>query len=128
MGPGNDISAAAALSCFHVFALQSRGAFDVRWCRGGITEKIFAPWQERLEAKDNVRLQGGARVSGIEKTAIVDTDKKLSVSIVGEEEPLLADAVILAVGATSAARLTDASPFLSSLPSCQRFDELRGVT
>ena len=127
MGPGNDISAAAALSCFHVFALQSRGAFDVRWCRGGITEKIFAPWQERLEAKDNVRLQGGARVSGIEKMD-GDVDKKLSVSIVGEEEPLLADAVILAVGATSAARLTDASPLLSSLPSCQRFDELRGVT
>ena len=43
MGPGYDISAAAALSCFHVFALQSRGAFDVRWCRGGITEKSFGP-------------------------------------------------------------------------------------
>ena len=48
MGPGYDISAAAALSCFHVFALQSRGAFDVRWCRGGISETIFLPWQQRL--------------------------------------------------------------------------------
>jgi len=30
MCPAYDCSAAAALSCFHVFALQSRGAFDVR--------------------------------------------------------------------------------------------------
>ena len=61
MAPGYDVSAAAALSCFHVFAMQSRGAFDVRWCRGGITEKIFVPWQRRLEERGNVALQGGAR-------------------------------------------------------------------
>ena len=86
MAPGYDISAAAALSCFHVFALQApsrltppispasplhhfcissasrlhlfqsrlhlprqaRGAFDVRWCRGGISERIFTPWQRQL--------------------------------------------------------------------------------
>ncbi|CAM9933065.1 unnamed protein product, partial [Heterosigma akashiwo] len=57
MGPGRDISAAAALSCFHVFALQARGAFDVRWCRGGITEKIFDPWAEKLLAGGRVALR-----------------------------------------------------------------------
>lgn len=30
MAPGVEVSGAAALSCFHVFALQARGAFDVR--------------------------------------------------------------------------------------------------
>ena len=127
MGPGEDISAAAALSCFHVFALQSRGAFDVRWCRGGITEKIFVPWQERLEARGNVRLQGGARVSCIERDA---DSGRLAVAILGDEgdEPLLADAVVLAVGATSAAKLVSASPALSALAACRRFDELRGIT
>ena len=51
MCPLYDCSAAAALSCFHVFALQSRGAFDVRWCRGSISERIFEPWRAQLERR-----------------------------------------------------------------------------
>ena len=35
---------------------------------------------------------------------------------------------MLAVGATSAARLCESSPLLASLPATQRFGELRGVT
>lgn len=41
MCPAYDCSAAAALSCFHAFALQSRGAFDVRWAKGNLSELIF---------------------------------------------------------------------------------------
>ena len=134
MAPGYDVSAAAALSCFHVFALQSRGAFDVRWCRGGIGEAIFAPWQERLTARDNVEMRGGARVEAIERQA----DGRLAVRTAGRPgqsaadadapAPLIADAVVLAVGATAAARLAEASPALSSLPAAARFGELRGIT
>eukprot|EP00966_Prymnesium_polylepis_P225016 5204598-Prymnesium_polylepis.1 len=126
MGPGYDISAAAALSCFHVFALQSRGAFDVRWCRGAISERIFAPWQARLEARGNVQLQGGARVTSVEREQ--GGGGRLAVSVQGQEEPLVADAVVLAVGATAAAALAEASPALSALPAARRFGELRGIT
>ena len=127
MGPGYDISAAAALSCFHVFALQSRGAFDVRWGRGGLTPSIFLPWQTQLEARGNVELRSGARVAGISGG---DGDgARLSVAVVGQEDaPIDADAVVLAVGATSAARLAEASPALRDLPSCARWSELRGIT
>jgi uncharacterized protein with NAD-binding domain and iron-sulfur cluster len=129
MGPGYDISAAAALSCFHVFALQSRGAFDVRWCRGGISEKIFSPWQARLEARGNVRLEGGARVSTISSlNAEEEGGGLLSVEVLGRDQPFEADAVVLAVGATSAARLVQQSPMLEGLPATRRFAELRGVT
>ena len=88
MGPGYDISAAAALSCFHVFALQSRGAFDVRWGRGGLTPSIFLPWQTQLEARGNVELRSGARVAGISEG---NDGSPLSVAVVGQEDaPILA--------------------------------------
>ena len=78
MCPAYDCSAAAALSCFHVFALQSRGAFDVRWCKGSISEKIFDPWQIQLEQR-GVEVRGGARVTGIEEccasTTVGDDDE-----------------------------------------------------
>lgn len=154
MGPGEDISAAAALSCFHVFALQSRGAFDVRWCRGSISELIFEPWkvhrqppiskiapsviscmpsvgffvrlslsQKRLEARGNVRFEAGARASGITRD-----DSAIVISVGGWAEPLYADGVVLAVGATSAARLLEGSPMLAALPGLHRVDEWRGIT
>lgn len=132
MAPGSDLSAAAALSCFHVFALQSRGAFDVRWGRAGLSESIFKPWQARLEAKSNVRLQTGARVASIERCDAADGDTGgggLKVFVEGASEPLVADAVVLAVGATAAAKLTEASPALSALPSTAAFGTtLGGVT
>ena len=53
----------------------------------------------------------------------------LQVSLVGEDtEPLVADAVILAVGGTAAARLAAASPAMKGLPACAGFEGLRGVT
>mmetsp|Transcript_21327 Transcript_21327/g.30541 ORF Transcript_21327/g.30541 Transcript_21327/m.30541 type:complete len:669 (+) Transcript_21327:165-2171(+) len=128
MCPAYDCSAAAALSCFHVFALQSRGAFDARWCKGSISEKIFEPWQDQL-VKRNVSIRGGARVSSIEKnesgkyTVSLDTASEDEVG-----DTIECDAVVLAVGATAAGRLAASSPALSSLPATKDFDKLRGVT
>ncbi len=128
MCPAYDCSAAAALSCFHVFALQSRGAFDARWCKGSISEKIFEPWQDQL-VKRNVSIRGGARVSSIEKnesgkyTVSLDTASEDDVG-----DTIECDAVVLAVGATAAGRLAASSPALSSLPATKDFDKLRGVT
>jgi len=97
MTPGYDCSAAAALSCFHAFALQAAGAFDVRWCRGSISEMIFDPWVEQLQQQQQqqqdssctktttgaaVEIRGSARVTSItENTAAAgattgETNKK----------------------------------------------------
>lgn len=127
MCPAYDCSAAAALSCFHVFALQSRGAFDVRWARGSISEKIFGPWQKQLERR-GVIVTGGARVSSIEK----HKNGRYAVELASAPEDLgntiECDAVVLAVGATAAGKLAATSPAISSLEATRDFDKLRGIT
>ena len=47
--PGNQCSAAAALGMAYFFVLKEQTAFDVRWCRGNVGEKIFTPWCEELK-------------------------------------------------------------------------------
>lgn len=124
MTPGYDCSAAAALSCFHVFALQSRGAFDVRWCRGTISEQIFNPWAAQLKARGNVNIRGSSKV-----TSMSNSNSTGYNVVVNEDETLECDAVVFAVGGTSFKRL------LPSCPPLQKFDhisqncnKLRGVT
>eukprot|EP00957_Ditylum_brightwellii_P210793 15365405-Ditylum_brightwellii.AAC.1 len=130
MGPGYDISAAAALSCFHVFALQSKGAFDVRWCRGSIAERIFNPWAEQLMRSGKVKIKGGSKVTSITEASNEDvkSGSKFKLSINEGEEILECDAVVLAVGGTAVNNIVAASPPVSDLDVVADFDKLRGVT
>jgi len=133
MTPGYDCSAAAALSCFHVFALASKGAFDVRWCRGSIGEKIFNPWTERLLTKKqgNVKIQGSTKVSSITKKknddgtyyeiVVVDNNKKKK----EETTTIECDAVILAVGGVA---LKNINFYPQQPPKLEHIDRFRGVT
>jgi uncharacterized protein with NAD-binding domain and iron-sulfur cluster len=125
MTPGYDCSAAAALSCFHVFALQSKGAFDVRWCRGTITEKIFDPWSRILRER-NVTVQGSSRVTAI----VEDAERKMFTVSVNNETDKRCDAVVLAVGTTAARRLAVSCPPLTALSQTNEWDgsTLRGIT
>ena len=124
MCPGYDCSAAAALSCFHVFALQSKGAFDVRWCRGGITEKIFDPWAEKLLARGNVDIRGSSRVSSV--TQISGDQYRVTLSN-GQDE-IDCDGVIFAVGGVSMGKIVATSPETNELLGSQGFEKSRGVT
>eukprot|EP00980_Cylindrotheca_fusiformis_P030275 scaffold24618_cov127-Cylindrotheca_fusiformis.AAC.8 len=126
MTPAYDCSAAAALSCFHVFALQARGAFDVRWCRGAIAEQIFDPWARKLESGGNVKIRGGAKVTFIEEVH-AEGGCQLRVEI-NEEESATYDAIILAVGGTAVKKLVSCSPLLKSLPASENFNQFRGTT
>jgi phytoene dehydrogenase-like protein len=125
MTPGYDCSAAAALSCFHVFALQSKGAFDVRWCRGTISEKIFDPWSRQLRAR-NVTIQGSSRVTALRENT---TNRILTVTINNQTE-VQCDAIVLAIGTTAAKALVQSCPPLASIPLTAKWDDttLRGVT
>eukprot|EP00977_Amphora_coffeiformis_P007420 scaffold1605_cov158-Amphora_coffeaeformis.AAC.3 len=123
MTPAYDCSAAAALSCFHVFALQSRGAFDVRWCRGSIGEKVFDAWVKKLP-DSVVSVQGGTKVTHLEKR---QDDSKYIVTLNDDESNrITADAVVLAVGAVSAGRLAATCPALK--PWEKDWSQLRGIT
>jgi len=96
-----------------------------RWCRGSISELIFSPWQKQLEDR-GVTFRGGTRVSSIEKKENKDTN--FAIYLDGESESIECDAIVLAVGAVAAGRLTSSSPALSSLQTTRNFDKLRGVT
>jgi uncharacterized protein with NAD-binding domain and iron-sulfur cluster len=132
MTPGYDCSAAAALSCFHVFALQSKGAFDVRWCRGSIGERIFNPWSEQLQEKGGVNIRGSSKV-----TAIVEQQeegkKKYKVTV-NEDETIECDAIVMAVGGTAMKRLVPSCPPLENHTNKNNdnkkinWNSLRGVT
>jgi uncharacterized protein with NAD-binding domain and iron-sulfur cluster len=122
MCPGYDCSAAAALSCFHVFALQARGAFDVRWCRGTIANVIFNPWVQQLTAR-GVHIQGSAAV-----TAIAELDDHRFAVTVNDVQTIECDAIVFAVGITAAKRLLSSSPPLAAVKETAKWNQLRGVT
>lgn len=133
MTPGYDCSAAAALSCFHVFALQSRGAFDVRWCRGTITEKIFNPWTKVLQDRGNVKLRGAAKVTSITENAANTnssdpSSSKYKVMLNDGDDIIDCDAIVFAIGGTSLKALTPACPPLTKLPIAKKWQSFRGVT
>ncbi|KAL7577571.1 hypothetical protein ACA910_015099 [Epithemia clementina (nom. ined.)] len=129
MCPGWDCSAAAALSCFHVFALQSRGAFDVRWCRGSITEKIFNPWVQHLQKGGKVHIRGKSKVTGVEEVLSKGSRPYLVTINNDSNDQIACDAIILAVGATTAGRLIDACPPLKVIEGLSRnWKQLRGIT
>jgi uncharacterized protein with NAD-binding domain and iron-sulfur cluster len=121
MTPGYDCSAAAALSCFHVFALQSKGAFDVRWCRANLAETIFDPWAERL-LENNVEIRRNSKVTSISQ---LDDSGPYHISI-NNETTIECDAIVLAVGGTAMSKLVTQSPPLKSLSIA--WNKIRGVT
>ncbi len=125
MTPGYDCSAAAALSCFHVFALQSKGAFDVRWCRGSISEKIFNPWSKKLIATGHVNIRGGSKVTSIEE---IEEEKGRFRITIGGGDWIDCDGIILAVGGTAMKRLLPTSPLLARSPNAEGWKQFKGVT
>lgn len=127
MTPGYDCSAAAALSCFHVFALQARGAFDVRWCRGTISERIFNPWAKKLSSTGNVNIRGGSKVTSIEEVNGDNSGRRFRVTVNGEDS-IACDAIVFAVGGTAIKRLLPTSPPLAALPDAAGWKRFRGVT
>lgn len=131
MTPGYDCSAAAALSCLHVFALQTRGAFDVRWCRGTITEKIFNPWSKKLQERGNVKIKGDAKVTAIlggSDNYLDTTIPSYRITLNGGEDEIHADCIVFAIGGSSLKRLTPACPPLVNLPQAKAWKKFRGIT
>lgn len=140
-----DCSASAALSCFHVFALQSRGAFDVRWCRGSIGASLFDEWARVLQqqqplslsengsAVNNVELRGSARVTDIarvvDEKSPASSQPSLQFQVTLQDDTTIAcDAVVLAVGAVSARNLAQSCEALRSLPATRQWRQWRGIT
>lgn len=116
--PGHEVSAAAALGMADFFVLRSQTSFDVRWCRGNVGARIFAPWVARLQ-EEGVRVRTGARVSQLHvegdggarggggATGPVGTLRAIGLD---DGSELAADAFVFALGAGALAKLAQAAP------------------
>lgn len=133
--PGAECSAAAALGMAYFFVLKSQNSFDVRWCKGNIGEKIFAPWVEHMENKEgdktrqSVTFLTSTRVVGFEKDE--NTISKVICKSEGEDgakDPTLdADSLIFAVGGAALSNFVKYSPELAEHAEFRRFANLRGT-
>lgn len=130
--PGAECSAAAALGMAYFFVMANQNAFDVRWCKGNIGEKIFDPWMKKME--EEVTFQTSTRVTGFElskssngRHTSISTVKCMDMNT-NEELLLEADHVVFAVGAAALSGMVRGSPQLSSLPDFRRFANLRGTS
>ena len=60
--PPEELSAAVTLETLYFYAAAHQPDFDICWCRGSVTERIFAPLVEAIEAKGGRILNGQAVV------------------------------------------------------------------
>uniref|UniRef100_A0A7S1YJU9 Amine oxidase domain-containing protein n=1 Tax=Grammatophora oceanica TaxID=210454 RepID=A0A7S1YJU9_9STRA len=136
--PGAECSAAAALGMAYFFVLQSQTAFDVRWCRGNIGERILDPWVEHMKKSngndgDGVKFQMSSRVCGFEMDDNRITKVRCQQQQAGDNNvqttiELEADEVIFAVGAKALNTFVRYSKELSQYEEFRRFANLRGTS
>ncbi|KAE8659446.1 vacuolar ATP synthase subunit B family protein [Hibiscus syriacus] len=91
--PAEQCSAAATLGLLYYLVLAHQKHFDVVFCRGSTTEKIFEPWVESLKAKGCEILEG-KRVTDFK----VNEETGCITEVVSGKETYTADAAILTVG------------------------------
>ena len=60
--PPEELSTASVLETLYFYAAAHQPDFDICWCRGSVTERIFAPLVEAIEAKGGRILNGQAVV------------------------------------------------------------------
>ena len=152
--PPEQVSAGVALDCLRYYALEHQASFDVRWCRGSVAERIFAPWRAAMEARHPGRLRvlGAARVTsvygandGSGRVGGVRVEVRIDAAVARAEEgrdgeggsgeprdgveevDLEADAVVLAVGVNGCKAVVHGSPLLSRHAFFRRFGALSGI-
>lgn len=115
MCPGEDCSAAAALSLFSYFALEHQADFDVRWLRGSASTTIFAPWAARLDALSARAGCGAVRVLYGKRLVDVAADSGGAVTAVrtADGDEIACDALISAVGISAAQKIATLAPGLA---------------
>jgi uncharacterized protein with NAD-binding domain and iron-sulfur cluster len=124
--PPEQLSAAETLAALEFYALRSQDAFDVRWCRGSVVDRIFAPLVRRITAGGG-RVLGGHRVTGV----TMDEDGRVAGVAAtgpgGAPATFPADAVVFAVGIEGMKRIVGSCPALAARPEFRSATELASV-
>lgn len=124
--PPEQLSAAETLAALEFYALRSQDAFDVRWCRGSIADRIFAPLVRRISASGG-RVLGSHRVTGVTLDGEGKVDGVTATDAAGSPVRFQADAVVFAVGISGMQRIVSACPALASRPEFRAVAELRSI-
>ena len=127
--PPEDLSAAVTLELLCFYALNSQNAFDVRWCKGTVTEKIFTPLVKRIGERGGV-IQGSTFVTSVD----VSSDSKVTVeAVVGRRQEearnvsFEADAVIFALSISGMKKIVMNSPTLGTRQEFANIMKLRSI-
>ena len=123
--PPEQLSAAETLAALEFYALRSQDAFDVRWCRGSVVDRIFKPLVRRIQGQGG-RVLGGHRVTGV----AMEGGKVTGVTAAGpggETTTFPADAVVFAVGIEGMKRIVAACPALAARSEFRASAELSSV-
>lgn len=125
--PPEELSAAVVVETLYFYALAHQADFDVCWCKGSVSERIFQPLIEHIKQMGG-KVQGGRLVSGIETdsagrvTALVSRDVST-----GEECREEADAIIFAISIAGMQRLVQANPVLGERQEFRNAMNLKSI-
>jgi len=126
--PPEELSAAVTLECLYFYALSHQNSFDVRWCRGSITEMIFSPLVQRIQAAGGA-IKGSRLVTGLnvdDNGAVTGVVAK-NMSAGGAEEVYEADAVVFALSVAGMQKLVQANPALAERREFREVMSLRSI-
>lgn len=125
--PPEEISAASMLETMYFYALAHQNDFDICWCKGSVSERIFNPLVQKIRAS------GGA-VLGNQAVVDIQTDSKGRVQSVvtkdtksGASAIYEADAVILAISIKGMQRLMRSCSVLAERTEFQKILNLKGI-
>lgn len=115
--PPEQLAASDVLLCLDFYALAHQDSFDVAWCRGSVSERVFGPLVARIKAAGGA-VRGGRKVTRVEcggaagsAARVVHADAKSGGDEVSDE----IDALVFAVGIKGMQDIVRGSPDLAAL-------------
>ena len=125
--PPEELSAAVTMECLYFYALAHQNDFDVCWCKGTISERIFQPLISKIVDKRGTIL-GGNLVTGLRCNTSGDVNGVVSKNVLtGAEQVHDADAVVFAISVSGMKKLIPAIPELSIKAEFRRIMKLRSI-
>lgn len=125
--PPEQLSAAVTIETLYFYALAHQADFDVCWCKGSISEKIFQPLLKKIESQ-GAQIKGGRLVEQLK----IDDSGAVTAIIAkniatGEEEVYETDAVVFAISISGMQKLVSKNHVLADRTEFRNIMSLRRI-
>lgn len=125
--PAEELSAAVMIGTLYFYALAHQYDFDVCWCKGSVSERIFSPLVELIK-KQGGNIVGGQLVTDVTVDEASGTANGVYANTrEGKKTYYAADAVIFAVGITGMKKLITNCSALGTRPEFRNIMNLKGL-